>query len=83
MVARRRLAVALRLGALVFPFVEKFNMMRGCCESLVATRMASRCESALFMEICLVALSTASGEGLSGRESQSGLSMVRQRGAIE
>jgi hypothetical protein len=42
-VARRRLAGILRLGALVFIFVGKFIMMRGCCESLVAARVASRC----------------------------------------
>jgi len=63
------MAVALRLGALFFPFVGKFIMMRGCYESLVAALVASGCESDLSIESCLVALSTTSGEGLSGRES--------------
>jgi hypothetical protein len=64
-VACRCLAVALRRGAPVFPFVGKFIIMRRCCEFLVAARAASRCENDLSMESCLVALSTTRGEGLS------------------
>ena len=77
-VARQRLEVALRRGVPVFPFVGKFNMMQARCVSLVAAWVASRCESNLSMESCLVALSTTIGESLSGRESQSGFNMVRQ-----
>jgi hypothetical protein len=82
-VARRHLVGDLRLGALVCSFVGKYIMMRECCESLVAARVASRCKSDLSIESCLAALSTASGEGFSGMESQSRLSMVRQWGAID
>ncbi len=76
-VVRRRLAAARRHHALVFSFVGKFSMMQARCESLAAARVASRCESDLSMESCLVALSTTREEGLVGRESQSGLSMFR------
>ena len=81
-VARLHLEVALRHGAPVFSFVEKFNMMQARCVSLASARMASGCESDLSTESCLVDLSTTRGEGLSRRESQSGFSMVRQRGAM-
>ena len=68
MVVRLRLEVARRRGAPVFPCVGKFVMIQGRCVSLPAARVASRCESDLSMESCLVALSTTIGEGLSGRE---------------
>ena len=76
-VALLHLEVARRRGASDFPFVGKCSMMHARCVALAAARVASRCESDLSMEGCLVALSTTSGESLSGRESQSGLSMVR------
>ncbi len=43
----------------VFPFVGKFSMMQAPRVSLAAARVASRCESDLSIESCLVALSTA------------------------
>ena len=72
-----RLEVALRRGAPIFIFVGKFIMMHARFVSLAAARVASRCESDLSMESCLVALSTIRREGMSGRESQSGFSKVR------
>jgi hypothetical protein len=82
-VARLRLEVARRRGSPVFLFVGKFSMMPARCVSLATAWVASRCESDLSIESCLVVVSTARGEDMSGRESQSGSSMVRQRGAIE
>jgi hypothetical protein len=81
-VARLRLEVALRRGDPVFAFVGKSSMMQARRVSLAAARVASHCESDLSMESCFVALSTARGEGLSGRETQSWFSIVRQRGVI-
>jgi hypothetical protein len=43
------------------PFVGKFSMMQARRVSLAAARAASRCESDLSMESCLVALSTTRG----------------------
>ena len=50
---------------------------------LAAAKVAARFERELSMESCLVALSTARGDGLSGREPQFWLIKVLQRGAIE
>jgi hypothetical protein len=49
-VARRRLVIARRREAPVFPFVGKFSLMQARCESLAAAWAASRCESDLSME---------------------------------
>ena len=69
-VARLRLEVARRRGAPVFPFVGKFGMVHARFVSPAAARVASRCESDLPIEICLVALSTTREEDLSRREPQ-------------
>ena len=82
-VARLCLYIARRRGAPESTFVGKVNAMRVLCAALAATRVTARCAIALSMESCLVALSTASGEGLSGREPQSGFITVRQQGPIE
>ena len=81
-VACLRLWVARQRGAHNLPFVGKFSTMRARRVALVSARITVRCESALSMEGCLVALSTANSEGLSWREPRSGFIMVRQRGAI-
>jgi hypothetical protein len=65
------------------PLVRKFSTMQSLCVVLASARVPVRCARALSMESFLVALSTASGEGLSGREPQSGVVMVRHRGALE
>ncbi len=82
-VTRLRLDVARRRGAPDFPFVGKFSTTQARCVPQAAARMASLYESNLSMENCLVALSTTRGEGLSGRDPQSGFGMDRHRGAIE
>ncbi len=82
-VARLRLQVVRRRGAPDFHFVGKFSTTQARCEPLTAARVASLCQRDLSMESCLVALSTARGEGLSGSEPQSGFMMDRHRKAIE
>jgi hypothetical protein len=57
--------------------------MRVRCVLLAAARAATRFERELSMESCLVALSTARGDGLSGNEPQSGPIKVLYRGEIE
>ena len=81
-VARMRLEVARRRGPPEFTFVGKSRTTQVRCVPLEAARVAARCERDLSMESCLVALSTASGEGLSGREPYTGSIMVHKRGAI-
>ena len=78
-----RLEVARRRGAPDFSFVGKFSPTHARCVPLAAARVASLCKSGLFMESCLVALSTSRGEGMSERELQSGFRIDRLRGAIE
>jgi hypothetical protein len=78
-----RLWAAHRRGAHALLFVGKFDTIQVCRVALASAWLIVYCESALAMESWPVALSTARGEGLFGREPQSGLIMVRQRGAIE
>ncbi len=60
-----------------------WGSLTGCGHGEVA-RVAAHRESALSnMESCLVALSRARGEGLFGRDIQSGFVMVLHRGEIE
>ena len=82
-VARLCLYIARRRGAPESTFVGKVNAMRVLCAALAATRVTARCAIALSMESCLVALSTESGEGLSGWEHQSTFITIRHRGAIK
>jgi hypothetical protein len=81
--ARLRLQVARRGGAPDLALVGKFSTMGALCAALATARVTARCAIALSMERCLVALSTASGEGLSGREPQSVFITVLHREAIE
>ena len=57
--------------------------MRLSWASRVDARVLAHFERALSMESCFVALSKASGEGLSSRYSESGFKIERQRGAME
>ena len=70
-------------GVLPFPLARKFKNMRVQCELLTTARAAARFERKLSMESCLVALSDARGDGLSGREPQSWPIRVLHRGVIE
>ena len=67
-VDRILLAPACPRGVLVFPLAGKFNSMQVRCVMLTAARAAARFERELSMESCLVAMSTARGDGLPGRE---------------
>ena len=82
-VGRILLAHAYPRGVHVFPLVGKFKSMRVRCVRLTAARAAARFERDLSMESRLDALSTARGDGLSGREPQSWPVKVLHRGAIE
>ena len=82
-VGRILLAPACPRGVRVFPLAGKFNIMRVRCVLLAAARVAARFERELSMESCLVALSTARGDGLSGSEPHYGPIKVLHRGAIE
>ena len=53
------------------------SMIRLCWVTRVDVRVAAQRERALSSESCLVALSRARGEGLSGRDSQSGVRIER------
>ena len=83
MVARMRLEVARRRGVPDFLFVGKSNTTHASCVPMASAWVEARCESDLYVESCLAALSTTRGEGLFGRMPQLGSIMVRQRGAIE
>jgi len=82
-VALPRLELAWRRRAPAFPLTGKFRRMRVRFAPLAVAWAAARCENDLSMERCLVALSTTRGEGLSEREPQSWLIIVRHREAIE
>ena len=70
-------------GALAFPLARKFKNMRVRCVLLTTVRAAARFERKLSMESCLVALSIARGDGMSGIEPQSWPIRFLHRGAIE
>ena len=78
-----RVAPACRREVLALPLLGKVKRMRVRLVPWEVARAAARFENELSMESYLVALSTARGEGLSGREPHSWPIMVRQRGAIE
>ena len=82
-VGRILLAPACPRGVLPFPLARKFKIKRVRCVLLTVARAAARFERELSMESCLVALSTARGDGFSGREPQSWPIKVLHRGAIE
>ena len=82
-VGRNLLMLVCPRGALAFPLAGKFKTMRVRCVLLPAERAAARFARELSMDICLVALSTARGDGISGIESQSWPIRVLHRGAIE
>ena len=82
-VGRILLAPACPRGVRDSPLTRKFNIMRVRCVLLAAARAAARFKRELSMESCLVALSTARGDGLSGNELQSGPIKALHRGAIE
>jgi len=67
----------------VFPLAGKFKFMRVRCVLLAAPRVAARFPRELSMESCLVAMSTARGDGMSCNEPQFGPIKVLHRGAIE
>ncbi len=75
-VGRLRLLDVRRCEVPFFAFVGKFIMMRACWVSLEVARVAAHCESVLSTESCLIAMSTARGEGPARRESQSGFKIV-------
>jgi len=71
-------------GVLVFSLEGKFKSMRVRCVLLTVVWAAARFERELSMESCLVAMSTARGDGLSfGREPQPWLIKGLHQGAIE
>ena len=82
-VDRILLAPACPRGALAFPLAGKFKPLRVRCVPLLAARAAALFERDLFIESCLVALSIARRDGLSGIEFQSWPIKVLHRGAIE
>ncbi len=82
-VDRSRLAPACPRGVLAFPLAGKFKSMRVRCVLFTVVRAVARFARELSMESCLVARSTARGDGLSGRELQSWPIKVLHRGAIE
>ena len=82
-VGRILLAHACPRGVRDFSLSGKFNIMRVRCVLLAAARAVVYFERELSMESCLVALSTARGDGLSGNEPQSGPIKVLYREAIE
>ena len=82
-VGRILLAPACPRGVLVFPLAGKFNRMRVRCVLVEAARASALFERKLSMESCLVALSTARGDGLSGIESKSWPIKFLHRGANE
>ena len=66
---RNRLAPVCARGVFAFPLAGKCKSMRVRLVLAAAARAAARFERELSMESCMVAVSTASGDGLSGRES--------------
>ena len=70
-VTHSRLEPARRREAPDFSLAGKFSTTRVRCVPLAFAWAAAQCESDLSMESCLVALSSAIGEGLSRREPQS------------
>jgi hypothetical protein len=82
-VGRILLAPAWPLGVRVFPLAGKFKSMRVRCVLLAVNRIAARFARKLSVESCLVAMSTARGDGLSGIEPQSSPIKVFHRRAIE
>ncbi len=70
-------------GVLDFPLAGKFNNMRVRCVLLPAARTTACFERELSTESCLVALSIARGDDLSGIEPQSWPIKILHRGAIE
>ena len=82
-VGRIRLAPACPRGVLPFPLARTFKNKRVRCVLLPAARATASFERELSMESCLIALSTARGDGLSGREPQSWLIKVLHRRATE
>ncbi len=71
-VGRILLAPAWPRGVRVFPLAGKFKFMRVRCVLLATSRVVARFARELSMESCLVALSTARGDGLSCSELQFG-----------
>ncbi len=82
-VDRILLALVCARGGLDFPLAWKFKNMRVRCVMLPAARTTARFERELSMKNCLVALSIARGDGLSGIEPQSWRIKVLHRGVIE
>ncbi len=82
-VGRNLLAPACPRWVLPFPLGRKFKNKWVRCALLTDARASVRFERELSMENCLVALSTARGEGRSGREPQSWPIKALHRGAIE
>ena len=66
---RNLLEPACPRGALAFPLAGKFKTKRVRCVLLPAARAAARFVREISVESCLVALSTARGDSLSGIES--------------
>ena len=77
-VDRILLAPACPRGVLVFRLAGKFSSMRVRCVLLTTARSAARFEREISMKSCLVASSTARGDGLSWR-----IIKFLHRGAIE
>ncbi len=67
-VGRILLAPACPRGVLPFPLARNIKNKRVRCVLLIVARAAARFERELSMKSCLVALSTARGDGLSRRE---------------
>ena len=67
-VGRILLAPAWLRGVRVFLLAGTLKFMRVRCVLLAAARVAARFARELSMESCLVAMSTARGDGLSGSE---------------
>ena len=82
-VGRPRLEPICRRGAFSLPLAGKFKRIRVRCVPLAIACDVALLSNELFIESCLVALSIARGEGMSGSEFQSWLITVCQRWAIE
>ncbi len=79
-VGRTLSAHACPRGVIAFPLTGRFKSMRVRCVMLAAARAAALFEREFSMESCLVAVSTARGDGLYGRDHQSWPIKVLHRG---
>ena len=82
-VDRTCMAPAYRREVVAFPLAGKFKRMRVRFVPWAVARATARFDSELSIESCLVAMSTARGEGISRSEPHFWPIMAHQRGAIK